>query len=127
MSVDAALINSPAGVAAGTAGTASDNSLALAMSAIRNELLIGGQTIGGAYAGLVATIGSQTREASTQSDVHNLSVQQLETQRDSASGVSLDEEMVNMVKFQQAYNAAARIITVLNDMLDTLINRTGVT
>lgn len=126
MSVDAALISSPSGVAAGSAGTAGDNSLALAMSAIRNETLIGGQTIGQTYASLVATVGSQSREAVTQSEVRNLSMEQLETQRESVSGVSLDEEMVNMVKFQQAYNAAARVVSVLDDMLDTLINRTGV-
>ena len=126
MSVDAALLGSPSGVAAGTAGTAGDNSLALAMSAIRNETLIGGQTIGQTYASLVATVGSQAREAVTQSEVRSLSLNQLETQAQSVSGVSLDEEMVNMVKFQQAYNAAARIVSVLNDMLDTLINRTGV-
>lgn len=126
ISIEASLVNSPAGVGVGTSGTAGDNSLALAMSAVRDETLINGQTIGGAYAGLVATIGTQAREAITQTEVHNLSVQQLETQRDSVSGVSMDEEMVNMVKFQQAYNAAARIMSVLDSMLDTLINKTGV-
>jgi len=127
ISIEASLVNSRgAGVGVGITGTEGDNSLALAMSDVRGDILINGQTIGGAYAGLVATIGTQAREAIAQTGVHNLSVQQLETQRESVSGVSIDEEMVNMVKFQQAYNAAARIMLVLDSMLDTLINKTGV-
>jgi flagellar hook-associated protein 1 FlgK len=42
-------------------------------------------------------------------------------------GVSLDEEMSNMIKFKYAYNAATKTISVINEMLDTLINRTGIT
>ena len=47
---------------------------------------------------------------------------QLDSKREEISGVSLDEEMTNLIKFQQAYNAAARIVTTVNDMLDTIIN-----
>lgn len=47
-------------------------------------------------------------------------------QRESIMGVSTDEESVNMVKYQKSYNAAARLMTVLDEMLDTLINRTGI-
>jgi flagellar hook-associated protein 1 FlgK len=46
--------------------------------------------------------------------------------RQSVSGVSIDEELSNMIKFQQGYAAAARYITVVNSMLDTIINRMGV-
>jgi flagellar hook-associated protein 1 FlgK len=49
----------------------------------------------------------------------------IENQRLSYSGVSLDEEMVNLVRFQHAYNAAARMITAMDEALDVLINRTG--
>ena len=47
----------------------------------------------------------------------------LEQVRLSVSGVSLDEEMVDLMRFQRAYQAAARIISVIDEMLDTLINR----
>ncbi|MGY8762286.1 MAG: flagellar basal body rod C-terminal domain-containing protein, partial [Nitrospinaceae bacterium] len=43
--------------------------------------------------------------------------------RESISGVSIDEEMINMIKFQQAFNAAARLIGVAEEMMDNLINR----
>jgi flagellar hook-associated protein 1 FlgK len=45
---------------------------------------------------------------------------QLNSRRESISGVSIDEEMIKMIKFQQAYNASARMITVVDEMLDTL-------
>ena len=45
--------------------------------------------------------------------------------RESVAGVSLDEEMSNLIKFQHAFEAAARMISVIDQMLDTLINRTG--
>jgi flagellar hook-associated protein 1 FlgK len=45
---------------------------------------------------------------------------QLNTQRESISGVSLDEEMINLIKFQQAYAASARMITVIEEMFDVL-------
>ena len=49
----------------------------------------------------------------------------LVNRKESISGVSTDEEMINMVKYQHAYTAASRVITVIDEMLDTLINRTG--
>jgi flagellar hook-associated protein 1 FlgK len=53
-------------------------------------------------------------------------VNQLTTQRASTSGVSLDEETINLITYQKAYQAAARIVTVMDEMLDTLINHTGI-
>ena len=48
---------------------------------------------------------------------------QLDTRRESISGVSIDEELINMIKFQQAYNAAARLIGVVDELLDTVISQ----
>jgi flagellar hook-associated protein 1 FlgK len=50
---------------------------------------------------------------------------QVDSARESVSGVSLDEEMTNMLQFQHGYQAAGRLITAIDDMLDTLINKTG--
>jgi flagellar hook-associated protein 1 FlgK len=52
--------------------------------------------------------------------------QSVEERRQSVSAVSLDEEMMNMIKFQHAYNAAARQITAIDEMLDKIINGMGV-
>jgi flagellar hook-associated protein 1 FlgK len=53
-------------------------------------------------------------------------VDNLDSQRQAISSVSTDEEGINIVKFQQSYNASARVITAINDMLNTLINSMAV-
>lgn len=55
----------------------------------------------------------------------NYLLEQLLNQRESVSGVSLDEEMTNMIKYQHAYSAAARVITAMDEMLDIIVNRLG--
>lgn len=54
-------------------------------------------------------------------------VTQITNQRESSSGVSLDEEMTNLVKFQKSYAAAARMVTMMDDMLNTIVNGMGIT
>jgi flagellar hook-associated protein 1 FlgK len=125
MSVDPALAAMPSTLATSTTGNPGDNQLAMAIAGIRDEVLIDGQPIGTAYNNLVVRMGSHSREATTQNEVNAVSLQYLETQRESMAGVSIDEEMINMVKFQQAYNAAARIVSVLDEMIDTVVNRMG--
>jgi flagellar hook-associated protein 1 FlgK len=58
-------------------------------------------------------------------DNQTLLVDQLENRRESTSGVSLDEEMANMIKYQHSYTAAARIINTMDEMLDLIVNRLG--
>jgi flagellar hook-associated protein 1 FlgK len=53
-------------------------------------------------------------------------VQQVDNMRQSVQGVSLDEEMANMIKYQHAYDAAARVITTMDQALDTVINGMGI-
>ncbi|HAA64523.1 MAG TPA: flagellar hook-associated protein FlgK, partial [Thermoanaerobacter sp.] len=53
-------------------------------------------------------------------------VKQIDLNRQSVSGVSLDEEMTNMLKYQKSYAASARVITAIDELLDTLINRMGI-
>ncbi|OWZ84854.1 flagellar hook-associated protein FlgK [Natranaerobius trueperi] len=73
----------------------------------------------------VADLGVETQEAMRMVENQELLVGQLENQREAVSGVSLDEEMTNMIKHQHAYNAASRVITTIDESLDTIINRMG--
>lgn len=123
--VNAALVATPSILATSTTGNPGDNQLATAITGVRDEILIDGQSINAAYNNLVVRMGANSREATTQNDVQQLSLQYLETQRESMAGVSIDEEMINMVKFQQAYNAAARVVSVIDEMIDTVVNRMG--
>jgi flagellar hook-associated protein 1 FlgK len=75
---------------------------------------------------LVGQIGVQTSEAIRQTSNQQLLVDQVDSRRQSVSGVSLDEEMANMIKFQHAYNAAARIMTTFDQLLDKVINSMGI-
>src|SRR2546423_161136 len=95
------------------------NDVALAMSVLR------GGSADTAYANLVARMGGESRAASQQQATSQTLVDAAQDRRQSASGVSMDEEMTNMVRFQRGYQASARVMSTMDEMLDTLINRTG--
>ena len=79
------------------------------------------QTIGQYYASLVTTVGADTRLAKTNSEYHEALTSDLSEQVSSASGVNLDEEMANLIKYQHSYTAAAKLITTADQMLQTLL------
>ncbi|MCS5696630.1 flagellar hook-associated protein FlgK [Desulfofundulus thermocisternus] len=78
------------------------------------------------YRGLVAGIGADAQGADHQVGTTRAVLQQLENLRQSVSGVSLDEELTRLIQFQYAFQASARLVTVLDDMLNTLINRMAI-
>lgn len=78
------------------------------------------------FRSLVAELGVQAQEANRQTINQDILVDQIESRRQSVSGVSLDEEMANMIKYQHAYNAAARAMTTTDEMLDRIINGMGI-
>jgi flagellar hook-associated protein 1 FlgK len=82
-------------------------------------------TIGAQFSAIVGQLGVQSQEAARQTSNTEFLTQQVETRRQSVSGVSLDEEMANMIKFQHAYGASARFMTTYDQILDKLINSTG--
>lgn len=102
-----------------------DGSRALAIAGMRNEK-IGGTTIEGAYTNIVTKVGISKQYADNMVKNQGVLLDHLVLRRESTSGVSIDEEMTNVLKFQKAYQANAKVITVLTDMLDTIINRMGV-
>ncbi len=72
---------------------------------------------------LIATLGIDTEQAGNYGDNQQVVVNQIVNRRLSESGVSIDEEMTNLVKFQQAYNASAKMIQTMNEVYETLINK----
>ncbi|HEX8497676.1 MAG TPA: flagellar hook-associated protein FlgK [Actinomycetales bacterium] len=77
------------------------------------------------WSAFVASTGVLTASANSTLRVHAVISDQADAGRNAESGVSLDEEMANMLMFQRAYEGAARVMTAVDEMLDTLINRTG--
>lgn len=75
------------------------------------------------YQKLVSTLGAESQSATRSVANFEATLQATENRRQSVTGVSLDEEMANLVKFQHSYSAAARLISITDQMLDTIINR----
>ena len=99
------------------------NSNAIAIAEIQNRLLMsaGSATINDFYNGLVSDVGRLVAQAKVNGDHQSTVSLELATYREEVSGVSMDEEMVNMVQFQSAYNAAAKLVSTVDEMLDALI------
>ena len=73
----------------------------------------------------VTTIGSDAQAAERNAENTKVLTDSLLNRRDSISGVSLDEEMTNLLRFQRGYQASARALTAMDDLIDYLVNRTG--
>jgi len=115
---------------AGT-GSAGDNSVALAVAGIasRNFSTAGGDAIDGTlgqfYSATVSDLGQALAGANARVDDQDRIEQLVRAQRDGVSGVSLDEEMAELVKYQRAFQASSRVFNVIDDLLDTVVNRLG--
>ena len=111
-----------AAAALATEGTAtSDNRNAAALAQLQNAS--DGAAVG--YRSLIVKLGVDASVATSNLKTQTVVAAQVDASRDSVSGVNLDEEMTNMLQFQHAYSAAARMITAIDETLDVLINRTG--
>jgi flagellar hook-associated protein 1 FlgK len=104
----------------------SDNVNALAMTDVQSQKLFGRDgSLFDAYANIVESIGAQTSQATIDRDAADGLLKQSQAQRDSVAGVNLDEEAADLIRFQQAYNASARVIAVARDTFDTLFQLIG--
>ena len=129
--------NNPAGTMAvaltSTTGIAASSDAASAGSsgnltnllAVQTSALPSGQTPTDAYAGFVSTIGTAASTASSSLTATKLSLAQLTTQQSAESGVSVDEETTNLIRYQQAYTAAAHVVSTVNDLFNVVMNMTG--
>ena len=127
------LLKDPLSVAAGFGlngrpANPGNGEAALAIAAIRNTDAMVGQfrTFDDYFAVSVGRIGLLGEQSQIALETQSKLMKQLEEMRQSISGVSVDEELSNMIKYQHGYAAAARFITTVNQMLDTIINRMGV-
>ncbi|NPV53854.1 MAG: flagellar hook-associated protein FlgK [Firmicutes bacterium] len=107
-----------------------DGAVAKAIAELKDKLTMGGDpptlTFTGYYSETITMLGNEGQTAERMSDIEKLALQQHTNRKESFSGVSVDEELANMMKYQHAYNAAARMVTTIDEMLDTIINRTGI-
>lgn len=97
------------------------NNAASLAKTINQDKVLNGATVTDNYKALISTVGVNAQRADQMKASQGDLVEQLENIKKSVSGVSLDEEMANMIKYQQAYNAAAKLITKNDEMLDSLM------
>jgi flagellar hook-associated protein 1 len=117
-----AAVTDPVLIAASSDGSAGSNGNLANFSAIHNQTSFNGETPSDFYGSMIFNVGNDVSNGSTEQQASQLVLQQLQDQRGSISGVSLDEEAGNMVQYQRAYEAAARVVDTVNQMLETLIN-----
>ncbi len=119
-----ALKANPGMVATGVTSAEGDNSIALAIADLANVGAGGSsdQSVGDEYRSMLTVVASKRNSFEFMVENQMNVVSTLETKMASVSGVSLDEEGANMVRFQNSYNAAAKIISTVQQMYDTLMN-----
>jgi len=123
--VNAALVTDPSRLQmSGVPGAAGNNSVALTLAQLANKKVstLNDQTFSQKYSATVAQLGQSLSSMNDQVENHSAVSRMLETQRNSISGVSLDEEMTDLVKYQKAFQASARLINVVSEMLETVVN-----
>ena len=100
----------------------SGNGNATALANLANTANSAGQTVNGQLSVMLAQIGSSASSLSEQNTTQQATLTQLTTQRDSLSAVSLDTEAANLSNYQKSYQAAAQLLTVLDQLMATAIN-----
>jgi len=119
----AVAITDPSLIAASSDDTAAgDNGNVANLSAVQNQAIGGAQSPTDYYSNIVFGVGNDVSNGSAELNSSQVILNQLQDQRGSISGVSLDEEASNMVQYQRAFDAAAQVVTTVNDMLYTVIN-----
>lgn len=117
-------LTSGTGIAVSSDGSGNSSGNLQALLAVQTSALSSGANPTDSYANLVDNIGSAGSQVSTNLTATTASLQQLTTQQSSESGVSIDEETTNLIRYQQAYTAAAKVISTLTDLYTVLMNMT---
>jgi flagellar hook-associated protein 1 FlgK len=118
----AVAITDPDQIAASSDGTKGDNGNAKALANLQNQPIVSGQTAGSYYSNLIDQVGNTVSNSTSEQEAIGLVLQQLTNQQSAVSGVSLDEEATNLISYQRAYEAAARVISTVDELVSTTIN-----
>ncbi len=112
---------------AAAANSPGDGSVALAIARLESATVLnsGTTTINDYYRAAITSLGQETQQASVMTTNQELLVDHLSSRQEEISGVSLDEETVQLLQYQRSYQAAARVMTTVDEMLDKIINGMG--
>jgi len=121
------LAGNPREIAAATVAAPGDNSNALLLAGLQTAQTMenGATNFQGAYGQLIGMLGTQTRSAQISAESQGALLAQAQESRDALSGVNLDEEAADLIRFQQAYQAIAQVISVADSTFQTLLAAVG--
>ncbi len=125
---DPSLIAAARGDGKGSSRGEGDGSNALALAQLKQAKVLqnGAADVNEYYLSFLASLGSRGLQSKTMATNQRHLTEQIDTQRQATMGVNIDEEVMDIIKFQQAFNAMARYITTVDEMLDRIINGMGV-
>ncbi len=116
------LLSNPNRLSQGQSLQEGDNTNVLAFASLRAEGVITGQSFEDFYHAMAGDLGSRSREMQNRTENQSLIQQQMDNQRQRVSGVNVDEEAVKMLEYQRAYQASARFISVVDQVLESLFS-----
>jgi len=121
LKVNSNILKDSKNIAVSSDGTNGNNDIALSIAKLQDAKIMGGNTVQEGYQNLVTKIAAEKQFQGQNSDTFGLVLNNLEQQQSSVAGVSIDEEMTNILKYQRSYDASAKLITVADQMLQTLL------
>jgi flagellar hook-associated protein 1 FlgK len=122
IAMDTSVLTDARKIAAAQTPAAGDNANALALANLRQSKVIDNATFGEFHRALLSSIGLQSQQSTAQAQQQQLVVTEMENRRESLAGVSLDEEQIDLIRFQQAFNAAAHFIQVADELANAVLD-----
>lgn len=117
------VMTDPDGISSASAGKGTgDNSNATAMAKLKDSAIVDGQTPSNYYSTFVTTLGSTVSGVQSANTAQNASVTQLQSQRDSISGVNLNDEASSLMTLERSYQAASKLFSILNALMASALN-----
>ena len=117
----AVAITNPSAIAASSDGSPASNGNATALAAVQSQALASGKNPMDSYATVVFNVGNAAAQANAELSAGAISLQQLTDQRSSVSGVSINEETTNLIRYQHAFQAAARVVSTVDQLTQTVL------
>ncbi len=122
LKINKEIVRDPSLLAVSADGTPGNSDIALRIAGFKDEKVLNGKTVQESYNDFISNIGNLKMLNDQKTDASTLVIKQLDLQQAEISGVNIDEEMIDILKFQRSYDASAKLIGIADEMLQTLLN-----
>ncbi|WP_130805943.1 flagellar hook-associated protein FlgK [Senegalia massiliensis] len=112
-------------IVASSSGDRGDGSIAKEIMDLRDLAIFENQTADNYYRSIISDMGVEANRSMIMLETHNTIIQNIQNSRYAVSGVSMDEEMANMLKFQHSYTANSRVVNAIDEMIENVVNKMG--